>query len=100
MTSLFDRVVSAVCREMGVSRPHLLAATRCNQDVAWARQVAVYCCWKLKPGLSWSELGRWFKRDRTTVRHACRLVEEVRGEGEDLDELVRRIESECSTATV
>ena len=45
--------------------------------LAFARQVAMYVA-HTGLGLSLTEIGRHFARDRTTVAHACRLVEERR----------------------
>ena len=52
-------------------------SSRGEASVAFARQVAMYlahvaCCLPL------SEVGRLFRRDRTTVRHACAVVEDRR----------------------
>jgi chromosomal replication initiation ATPase DnaA len=45
--------------------------------VAFARQVAMYLA-HVGGGLCLSEVGRLFARDRTTVAHACALVEDRR----------------------
>lgn len=42
-----------------------------------ARQIAMYVC-HVVLGLSLSEIGRAFDRDRTTVAHACHVVEDRR----------------------
>lgn len=55
----------------------LQAPTRCRARVARARQVAMYLA-HVGLGLSYTDAGRLFGRDRTTVAHACRLVEEQR----------------------
>ena len=45
--------------------------------VALARQVAIYLA-RTRLGLSFTEAGRLFRRDRTTAAHACRRIEETR----------------------
>lgn len=60
-----------------VSAQQLQARTRCNAKVARARQVGMYLA-HVGLGLSYTEAGRIFGRDRTTAAHACRLVEERR----------------------
>lgn len=45
--------------------------------IALARQVAMYLA-HVACGLTKAEAGRLFERDRTTVHHACRVVEERR----------------------
>ena len=60
-----------------VPASELQAPTRCRANVAKARQVAMYLA-HVGLGLSYTDAGRLFGRDRTTVAHACRLVEERR----------------------
>ncbi len=67
------------------------AATRRNPDVALARQSAMYVC-HVMLRLSFSEIGQHFGRDRTTVAHACKVVEDHRDD-QVFDELVGRIET-------
>ena len=55
----------------------LRASTRRGADVALARQIAMYLA-HTAIGMSYAEVGRAFVRDRTTVAHACRLIEERR----------------------
>lgn len=52
-------------------------ARRGRATVAFARQVAIYLS-HTRLGLSYTEAGAYFGRDRTTVAHACRTVEEKR----------------------
>ena len=51
--------------------------TRRNPPAAWMRQVAMYLC-HVSLGISQHDTGRIFCRDRTTVAHACRVVEDAR----------------------
>ncbi len=41
-------------------------------------------------GMSLTEVGRWFRRDRTTAAHACRVVEECRDRS-DVDQVLNRV---------
>lgn len=68
---IFDRVIQAVEAEFGVTRAQLLAPTRSSAKVAQARQEAMRRVKAQSPDASWSEIGRLFGRDRTTIRHAC-----------------------------
>lgn len=67
----FDRVIAEVEAEFGVTRAQLLAPTRSSAKVAQARQEAMRRVKARTPDASWSEIGRLFGRDRTTIRHAC-----------------------------
>ncbi|MGX1306871.1 hypothetical protein AB7M35_001591 [Amorphus suaedae] len=69
----------------------LAAATRRSAPVAFARQVAMYVA-HVGLGLSLTETGALFGRDRTTAAHACRVVEDRRDDG-DLDCLLDAIEA-------
>jgi chromosomal replication initiation ATPase DnaA len=56
----------------------LRAPTRAWPQAAFARQVAMYLA-HVVCGLSLTAVGTLFQRDRTTVAHACGVVEDRRG---------------------
>lgn len=92
-------VVAARCRcleavvvqAFGLSLADLRRASRGEAPVAFARQVAMYVA-HVWLALSLSEVGRRFDRDRTTVAHACRVVEDRRDDPR-VDRVVTTIES-------
>lgn len=59
-----------------ISLPKFRSRDR-GAHVALARQTAMYLA-HVTFGLSFSEIGQLFDRDRTTVSHACRVVEDLR----------------------
>ncbi len=65
--------------------------TRGRSRVAFARQVAMYLA-HVTFGLTLTDVGRAFGRDRTTVSHACALVEDAR-DNPDLDRTLELIEA-------
>jgi chromosomal replication initiation ATPase DnaA len=65
--------------------------SRGRPKVALARQVGMYLA-HVACGLSLTEAGQLFGRDRTTVSHACRVVEERR-ENSDFDRAVQLLEN-------
>lgn len=67
----------AVMRVFSVSRPELRAASRGYAKVALARQAAMYLA-HTACSLTLTEVGRLFLRDRTTVAHACSVIEDRR----------------------
>lgn len=69
----------------------LTAATRTGQRAAEARQVAMYLA-HVVFRMSLAGVARGFGRDRTTVRHACRQVEQRR-EDPELDRFVAWLEA-------
>ena len=60
-----------------VASADLWSGTRGRPRVAFARQVAMYLA-HVAWGLTLTEVGQVFARDRTTVAHACSLVEDSR----------------------
>ncbi len=67
----------AVAAVFDVSLSQLRASTRGSQRVAFARQVTMYLA-HVVLGLSLTEVGGLFARDRTTVAHACAAIEDLR----------------------
>jgi chromosomal replication initiation ATPase DnaA len=69
-----------------VSGKELRRPGRTGMGVSRVRQIAMYVA-HVGLGLSMSEVGRGFGRDRTTVLHACHLVEDLRDDA-DFDRMV------------
>lgn len=70
-------VEAAVSVVFSIEMIRLQSGSRGRAQVAQARQVAMYlvhCAFSL----SHTEVGRIFKRDRTTVAYACHIVEDRR----------------------
>ena len=74
---VFRHVIGCVARDFGVAAEILAAPTRGAPRVALARQVAMYLL-HVDYTLSCETIGRMFGRDRTTVSHACRVIEDSR----------------------
>ena len=70
-------VEAAIAAAFAVPVQELRIATRGAAPIAFARQSAMYLA-HVALGLSYSDVGRIFERDRTTAAHACRRVEERR----------------------
>jgi len=64
---------------LNVSDEELLAEARGSAEVAFARQVAVYLCHTAFE-MSLARVAIAFGRDRSTVAHACHLIEDRRDE--------------------
>lgn len=71
------RVIACVAFDFGLDAAALEAPLRGSQRMAFARQIAMYLA-HVSFGLSFDAIGRAFGRDRTTVAHACRVVEDGR----------------------
>jgi Bacterial dnaA protein helix-turn-helix len=74
---LREILVWAVAAAFAVDVGEIKARTRRHARAAFARQAAMYLA-HVGFGLSYSEVGRLFGRDRTTAAYACRRVEDRR----------------------
>lgn len=88
-------VEGLISRIFDVPLAALRSSTRGRANVALARQTAMYIA-HVVCGLSMTEVGRIFERDRTTVAHACALIEDRRDElaFDQLLEMLERIAHE------
>ncbi len=86
-----DLCEKTVSLALTVPLASMQAKTRCCADIALARQIAMYLC-HTTFSLLLTEVGIHFGRDRSTVAHACSLVEDKR---DDLsfDVLICQLES-------
>jgi hypothetical protein len=78
---LCECMIDIAAALFNVSSRELRQPGRCSLPVARVRQVAMYVAHCVL-GLSMSEVGRGFGRDRTTVLHACHLIEDMRDDRE------------------
>jgi chromosomal replication initiation ATPase DnaA len=72
-----EGIERAVGEVFGIAGKDLRRSTRGRANVALARQVAMYLA-HVGCGMSLTETGRLFGRDRTTVAHACGVIEDRR----------------------
>jgi chromosomal replication initiation ATPase DnaA len=86
-------IENAAAAEFGVAVADLRARTRSVAAAALARQAAIYVA-HVALGLTYSDAGRLFGRDRTTAAHACRVVEERR-EDPRADAQMQALEAAC-----
>jgi hypothetical protein len=70
-------VAFCIARDFGLNMAALFAPTRGPPRAAFARQVAMYLA-HTGFELSLETISRVFHRDRTTVAHACRVIEDGR----------------------
>ena len=89
-------VETTVSEVFAVDIDRLQGGSRGQAQVAQARQVAMYllhCAFSV----SFTDIGHAFARDRTTVGHACKLVEDRRDDStfdfmmNNLEEIVRHL---------
>jgi tellurite resistance protein len=90
---LCDAALVATAAAFAVPVGELIASSRRSYTAAFARQSAMYLA-HVSFGLSFSEIGRAFGRDRTTAAHACRLIEDRRDDPA-VDAVLGQLESAC-----
>ena len=83
-------LVSVVASGFSIDPSFIVAPSRDKARVALTRQVSMYVA-HVALGLSLTEVGRKFGRDRTTAAHACRLVEDLRDDA-DFDFALEHLE--------
>jgi len=89
-SQLRQAIDPAVAAVFEVDLHDLRAATRGSTRTAFARQVAMYLA-HVVCGLSLTEVGTLFARDRTAAAHACSVVEDRRDDP-DLDGRLEHLE--------
>ncbi len=70
-------IMQLVAKHMKINAEAMLAPSRCKEEIARARQVAMYLTHTTQE-MPMSEVALAFGRDRTTVSYACHLVEDMR----------------------
>ena len=85
-----DFIKYSTAKAFGIKSDDLDSKTRKQADIAFARQIAMYIA-HVRLGLNLGEVGKVFQRDRTTVGHACRLIEDRRDD-EQVDFLINCLE--------
>jgi chromosomal replication initiation ATPase DnaA len=90
VTDICECVLDILSALFNVSGRELRQPGRTSTSVSRVRQIGMYVT-HVNMGLSMAEVGRGFGRDRTTVMHACHLIEDMRDDAE-FDQIVRMTE--------
>ena len=88
-----DGIVAVLAAVFSIPAETFQQSTRGHAASAFARQTAMYLA-HTGFGLSYSDAGRLFNRDRTTAAHACRVVEDRRDDPK-VDRLLQNLEQAC-----
>ncbi|MFV0296377.1 MAG: helix-turn-helix domain-containing protein [Hyphomicrobiaceae bacterium] len=87
LRQLIDCVVAST---FNIDFGSIAGPTRGQARIALARQIAMYLA-HVVFGLALTDVGRLFHRDRTTVRHACAIIEDRRDD-KTFDHMISRLE--------
>ena len=96
-----DDVIAFIVREKHIPIRLMTHRSRCRVGTARARQLAMYLSHVIL-GRSLTEIGDAFGRDRTTVSHACAVIEDMRDDPEfdaEVCSLERRLEAQRDAET-
>jgi chromosomal replication initiation ATPase DnaA len=96
--NLCDGVLDILSAFFNVDGRDLRSHSRCERSVARVRQVGMYVA-HVTLALTMAEVGRAFGRDRSTVNHACHLIEDMR-EDLEFDRIIQTIENIIRVAFV
>ncbi len=88
--AICDRLTDIAAAFFSICGKELRHPGRSRTEVARVRQIAMYVA-HVTLGMTMTDVGRGFGRDRTTVMHACHLIEDMRDD-EDFDRIVQRFE--------
>lgn len=91
-----DCIIDITAALFNVSGRELRQPGRTSTSVSRVRQIAMYVT-HVVMGLSMAEVGRGFARERTTVLHACHLIEDMRDDA-DFDAIVALTERVAGAA--
>jgi len=90
-------LVQIVAQSHGVTVKEIFHHSRSRAPIAATRQLAMYLM-HVVLGRTLTDVGEFFRRDRTTVAHACRLVEDMR-DSKEFDEQVCELEAAIEFVT-
>lgn len=101
-----ELVLAIVSKDLNVSISDMKCASRGKANICVARQVAMYLL-HTSMSCSYCEVAKFLARDRTTVSHGCRLIEDLRDD-ECFDKTISHMENftlaamnlACSFSTV
>ena len=91
-----DCVIDLAAAFYNLPSRELRRPVRGTDEIARVRQIAMYVA-HVVLGLTMTDIGRGFGRDRTTVMHACHLVEDLRDD-RDFDQIIARTEKIVAAA--
>jgi chromosomal replication initiation ATPase DnaA len=90
MVEVCDAFIDIMAAFFGVPGHELRSGERCRREVSRVRQIGMYVAHTLL-GMTMTEVARGFGRDRSTVMHACHLIEDAR-ENKEFDAILTTFE--------
>ena len=84
-----ERIMEAVANYSYIPVEQMISQNR-SKDVAYPRQMAMYMI-RQELEYSFPDIAKIFKRDHTTVMHACNKIEEERRHSRETEEVIKKL---------
>ena len=84
-----ERIMEAVANYFYIPVEQMISQNR-SKDVAYPRQMAMYMI-RLELEYSFPDIAKIFKRDHTTVMHACNKIEEERKNSRETEDVIKKL---------
>lgn len=85
-----ELVLAIVSKDLNVSISDLKRSSRSKANICVARQVVMYLL-HTSMSCSYCEVAKFLARDRTTISHGCRLIEDMRDD-DAFDQKISKME--------
>lgn len=87
-------IQKTVCNFYGISHNALIGKKK-DKNIAYARQIAMYICYKMLD-ITVSSIGKSFNRDHSTVLHSIKVIEEKQNNNRSVNEELEALEKQIS----
>lgn len=84
-----ERIMEAVANYFYIPVEQMISQNR-SKDVAYPRQMAMYMI-RQELEYSFPDIAKIFKRDHTTVMHACNKIEEERRNSRETEDVIKKL---------
>ena len=84
-----ERIMEAVANYFYIPGEQMISQNR-SKDVAYPRQMAMYMI-RQELEYSFPDIAKIFKRDHTTVMHACNKIEEERKNSRETEDVIKKL---------
>lgn len=84
-----ERIMEAVANYFYIPVEQMISQNR-SKDVAYPRQMAMYMI-RQELEYSFPDIAKIFKRDHTTVMHACNKIEEERKNSRETEDVIKKL---------
>lgn len=84
-----ERIMEAVANYFYIPVEQMVSSNR-SKDIAYPRQISMYMI-RQELEYSFPDIAKIFKRDHTTVMHACNKIEEEKKRSKETEEVIKKL---------